>query len=100
MEPALPAFSGGSGVPAERQHLVCTPGEFHKVLLQGPDTENVFDLKVPDLSVRPFRIDHEFPILSEKTGSDPMKGYTAIEICQYGFIRGKIHGKVVIRSLE
>jgi hypothetical protein len=44
-------------------------------------------------------MDHEFAILPEETGLDPLERQAGVKISQYSFVCGLIHGKVMVRPL-
>jgi len=101
MIPALSAHPGRTGVPADGEALVPSPGECNKVLLQGPDSKNIGDLVVEHLAIRSFGIYHVLSIFRIEPGSDSEMGVGDItEITQHGLCYGRVHGLVMIRSLK
>src|ERR1044071_10280147 len=66
MKPALPALVLRPRIPGNRQHLDAPVGKLDHILLQGIETERVFDLKRCELAVRPVGLDKKLSILAKK----------------------------------
>jgi hypothetical protein len=101
MKPALPSFTGGTGIPTQGKALVPSPWKGNQVLLQWPYAKHIGNLIIGHLAIRSFGMNHKSTFRPVKPGSYAKMCETdIIEITQYRFFGGRIHGHVMIRSLK
>ena len=97
MEPALAALVRRPAVPGEAERLHPPVREGDQVLLQRVDAEDVADLEVGELAVRPVGVDEELAVpLEEPRGDVAVSERRAVEAAEDGLLRRLGHGEVVV----
>ncbi len=100
MEPALAAVVFRACIPCKRQNLQAPARQFDKILLQGLDTERVFDRIFALLPVITNGLHDVLPIALKKPGdsAEVFEGRVR-KVSEHGIRLRLLYGEVMVRSL-